>query len=209
MSPLSFPLHRAFLALPLEDEAKKHFQELQKRLKDYEDLFRFQNPETTHLSLYFWPTVMEIEYGAIIKRAAWIAARTQPFTLEVTGAGTFEEEKLPSVLFLTIERSEDLAHMKKLCPWPNVRHAACPPKLNERRREPPRAASRGESKHGFHPHITLARMKNPNAFRVHQKKILKLLKDVSFEIPCNRLRLYAEIEGVKQTPIQDFPFSPD
>jgi hypothetical protein len=49
-------------------------------------------------------------------------------------------------------------------------------------------------------------MKNPNAFRVHRKKILKLFKDVSFEIPCDRLRLYAEVEGVKQTPVWDFQF---
>ena len=47
-------------------------------------------------------------------------------------------------------------------------------------------------------------MRNPNDFIAHRKKIMKLVKDVSFEIPVDRIRLYAEIDGVKQTPIRDF-----
>ena len=76
--------------------------------------------------------------------------------------------------------SDELARLKKRCPWPNV--------------EP------------FTPHITLARIKHPQKFRVHKKKIMKLLDDVMFEMNVNRLRLYAEIEGVKQTELQDFMF---
>jgi 2'-5' RNA ligase len=179
---LSFPLHSSFLALPLEGEAKAKFQEVQNRLRSFENLFRFQNPKTPHLNLYFWEELLEIEYGQVVRKAEEIAARTEPFLLMVIGSGTFGEDrgKLPRVLFLSIARSGELARLKKLCPWPNRRP--------------------------FVPHITLARMRNPNAFRVHRKKIMKLLKNVSFPISCGRLRLYAEVDGVKQTPIQDFVF---
>lgn len=124
---------------------------------------------------------MEIEYHQIVRQAEKIAARTKSFVIEVTEAGTFGGKGgLEHVLFLTIARSDELAILKKLCPWTNPRP--------------------------FSPHITLARMKNPNAFRVHRKKILKLLKDILFEVPCDRLRLYAEVEGRKQTPVRGFPF---
>ena len=88
---------------------------------------------------------------------------------------------LDRVLHLTVDRSDSLAQLKKLCPWPNTKP--------------------------FSPHITLARMKNPNAFRVKKKKIMKLFKDIAFEVPCDHIRLYAEIDGVRQTPVKDFQFS--
>ncbi|MEK7137672.1 MAG: 2'-5' RNA ligase family protein, partial [Patescibacteria group bacterium] len=172
---LSFPLHRVFLALPLEGEAKMHFQELQKRLREYEDLFRFQNPETPHLSLYFWSTVMEIEHGQIVRQAEKIAARTKSFTIQVTEAETFggggrgvaRYAPTEHVLFLSISRSSELSTLKKLCPWPQ--RGPLP------KGEP--FGLRGPNLRPFSPHITLARMRNPNEFHVHKKKIMKLLRD--------------------------------
>ena len=157
------------------------FQEMQKRLVPFEKLFRFQQADRPHLTLFYWQSLMEIEYQGILKQLEKIVLKTSPFTLEVTEAGTFEGEKLPHVLFLSVARSPELSSLKKLCPWPNLKP--------------------------FTPHITLARMKNPQAFLVHRKDIMKALKDISFEIPCDRLRFYAEIEGVKQTAIQDFVFA--
>src|SRR3989338_9347125 len=116
---LSFPLRSAFLALPMEGEAAERFQEVQKRLLPFEKLFRFQKADRPHLTLFFWSSLMEIEYSALIKQAEKIAARTSPFSLTVSGADTFEDDKEPAVLFLTIERSVTLFMLKKICPWPN------------------------------------------------------------------------------------------
>ncbi len=163
--------------------AKQQYQLIQDNLKDYEKIFRFQNPVSPHLTLYFWPELMEIEYHDVIKKVEAIASKTKPFEMEVTSASTNENggRGLPRVLWLNISRSDELASLKKLCPWPNTRP--------------------------FSPHITIARMKNPNDFIAHRKKIMKLVKDVSFKIPADCIRLYAEIDGVKQTPIQDFVFA--
>lgn len=59
---LSFPLHRAFVALPLDGEAKESFRVIQERLAPFAELLRLQNSEEPHLTLHFWETLMEIEY---------------------------------------------------------------------------------------------------------------------------------------------------
>ncbi len=214
---LSFPLHAAFLALPLEGAPKWQFQALQEALKPYEDSLRFQNPQSPHLTLQYWPELMEIEYHQILKQAEKIASSHHPLTLTIIGADTFglpsyanSRRPVPArhrsggrsgtggqgydrqeasagrrgedrVLFLTIAFSDELARIKKSCPWPSL--------------EP------------FSPHITLARMRHPQRFATVKKKVMKELHEVTFPIPMDRLRLYAEVNGVKQTPLRDFMLS--
>lgn len=191
---LHFPLHSAFLALPLEGDAKKTFQELQRRLEPFADILRFQKPESPHLTLQFWKELMEIEYYQVIPQAKKIADATRPFLLKIEGVSTFGSATWAHtsaplrgsrgedrVLFLDIPFNDELARLKKRCPWANI--------------EP------------FAPHITLARIKHPQKFAVQKKKILKLVDDAAFTIAADRVRLYAEIAGVKQTPLQDFYFS--
>lgn len=175
---LTFPLRSVFLALPLEGSAKQRFQELQDVLQPYAEMLRFQNPQTPHLTLQFWKEVMEIEWKPIVKKMEEIAARTKPFILNVTGVDTFCSRGIDHVLFLTIAFSPELASLKKLCPWPS----ASP----------------------FAPHITLARIAHPQRFAVVKKKVMKTLEDVAFDISIDRLRLYAEINGRKQTMVGEY-----
>ncbi len=180
MDDLLFPLRSVFLALPLEQEAKWQFQALQEELKPFENVLRFQNSHTPHLTLQFWNEVMEIEYHRIEDQAQKIAAKAQPFLLQCTGASTFGSRGQEKVLFLDVAFSEELASLKKQCPWPNARP--------------------------FSPHITLARIGHPQRFAVHRKKIFKTLDGCSFSMSFDRLRLYAEVGGEKQTSIAEFPF---
>ncbi len=182
MVPMTFPMQNTFLALPLEGQARESFAEAQDRLLLYASLFRLQPADRPHLTIQFWRSLMAIEWDQVRNRASWIARRCAPFTMEVRGAETFTGTNgLEHVLFLTIERSDKLAVLRKLCPWPSVKP--------------------------FHPHITLARMRNPNAYRVHRKKVRKLLEDVRFSIHVDRLRLYGMVGGQPQTPLEDFVFS--
>lgn len=177
---LHFPLKSAFIALPLSNSAKAVFADLQHNLKTFTDIFRFQNPESPHLTLQFWKEVMEIEYYQIIPQAKKIADVSSPFMLKVQGASTFGSRGDDHVLYLDVPFSDELARLKKRCPWPNS--------------EP------------FAPHVTLAWIKHPQKFRVHKKKVMKLLSDAEFGMHVERLRLYAEVQGIKQTALQDFPF---
>lgn len=178
--PPSFPLRSAFLALPLENQSKEHFQQLQSALEEYRDFLIFQNPETPHLTLQFWRELMEIEYRPLTEKAAEIAARSAPFILASTGVETFGKPGDEQVLYLALAFSPELATLKKLCPWPNIRE--------------------------FHPHVTLARIRHPQQFHVHRKKIFKRLEDAQFAIPVDRLRLYAQVEGRKQTVLEEYVF---
>lgn len=180
---LSFPLRSAFIALPLEDEAKAQFQILQNGLKEFEDVLRFQNPASPHLTLYFWKELLKIEYEDVLLKIGNIAARTAPFSLHVNGVDTFGKQGDERVLFLSVAFSPELATLKKLCPWPN----------------PPDQP--------FHPHITVARIHHPQKFAVHRKKIMKALTDASFEIKASAIRLYGEIGRHKQMPIHDWLLS--
>lgn len=176
-----FPLHSVFLALPLEGQPKWQFQALQEELRPFEDILRFQNPASPHLTLMFWPGVGELEYKGIVEQASKIASLHAPFTIKVTGAETFGNRGEDHVLFLPVGFSEELARVKKTCPWSDGRP--------------------------FAPHITLARVGHPQRFNVVKKQVMKLLDSAAFDIPVDRLRLYAEVNGVKQTALEDFAFA--
>jgi len=180
MPDLVFPLRSAFVALPLEGPAKWQFQAVQEALKPFESFLRFQQPNTPHLTLQFWQELMEIEYTSVLAQAKNIAHAASPFMLRATEVGTFGDRGEVRVLFLSVAFSEELARLKKSCPWVSGRK--------------------------FEPHITLARVDHPQRFAVHSKRVMKAVADISFDIPVDRLRLYAEVDGRKQTPLQDFVF---
>ncbi|HVW66763.1 MAG TPA: 2'-5' RNA ligase family protein [Candidatus Peribacteraceae bacterium] len=191
----SFPLRSAFLAMPLEGQAKWQFQAVQEELGPFGDFLNFQNPQSPHLTLYFWRELLKIEYDPVIAQAGKIAARTAPFSLHINGFDTFGKAGDERVLFLTVAFSPELATLKKLCPWPN------PPVVRGSLREHLTMTS------SFHPHITLARIRHPQKFAVQRKKIEKALRGISIDFPVSMIRFYAEVNGQKQTPIADFSFT--
>lgn len=175
-----FPLRSAFLAIPLEGEALMEFHRLQEHLKGYEDCLRLQNPASPHLTLMYWPSLMEIELRHIVEQSEKIARKTEKFDLVVNGTATFGGQGRDRVVFLSVHFSPELASLKKMCPWTDGRE--------------------------FSPHITLARIKHPERFSIAKKKIMKPLKGAEFSVHVDRLKLYGEIGGKKQAPIRDFIF---
>ncbi len=184
---LTFPLHATFLALPLEDEAKREFQRLASVLEEYTEILTIQSTATPHLTLHYWKELMEIEYHQLLRQLASITERFQPFELKIAGIATFGSRGDDRVLFLSVPFSEDLARLKKVCNWPSLERG--PGNIPVK---------------PFHPHITLARIKHPQKFAVHKKKILKNIGEVLFNMRVDRLRLYSEIHGKKQTPIHEY-----
>lgn len=172
------PLRSAFLALPLDDEATVAFRDTQCLLDCAEASVSLQSPETPHLTLVFWKELLPIECEPVQAQAKKIAAGSSPFSLAVTGADTFGSRGDDRVLYLSVSFSPELAAIKKRCPWPQLQP--------------------------FHPHITLARIRHPQRFRVIKKEVMKRLKRVSFSISIDRLRFYAEVQGKKQTAIAEW-----
>ena len=180
MQDPSFPLPSAFVALPLEGAAKEEFLRLRALLAPYAEFLSLQKADTPHLTVRFWKSLMEIEYDQLLAECETVAAKSAPFRLRIAGVDTFGSRGEDRVLFLVPEFSPPLAELKKRCPWPN---------------EQP-----------FQPHVTLARVRHPNRFSVHRKKILRLVEGADFTMEVDRLRLFAKIGGANQTPIRDFPF---
>lgn len=182
---LPFPLRSGFLALPLEGEAGDEFRAAQAELaflnEGDEPIVGFQKPAVPHLTLAYFPTVMEIEYGQITAQAAKIAAQLRPFAVQIESVGTFGKPGRDEVLFLKPNFSPELAEAKKKCPWPSPYPE-------------------------FNPHITLARVRHPERFEIQKKAVLKALKHVSFAARFELLRLYANVDGESQVPLADFPF---
>src|SRR3954466_4194802 len=113
MDSIIFPLRAAFLALPLEKDAKRNFQDLQDRIRSYEDILSFQNPTSPHLTLQYWPSLMEIEYKPIVAQIQKIGSLVKPFSLKVEGIETFGNRREDRVIFLSVPFSEPLAKLKK------------------------------------------------------------------------------------------------
>jgi len=178
---MQFPLRSVFLALPLEGQAKWQFQAYQEALRPYEDILSLQNPATPHLTLQFWASLMQIEYPHIVEQARKLALSHVPFELKIEGAQTFGSRGEDRVLFLEVPFSEPLARLRKSCPWPADKP--------------------------FSPHVTLARIRHPQRFHIVKKQMMKELRGVSFTQPVMLLRLYAEVDGVKQTSLEDFPLA--
>lgn len=183
MIRITFPLRSVFLALPLEGESKRRFQALQEELKPWADVFSFQNSQTPHVTLMYWPEVSELEYSGIAEQVRKIADRHERFSLNANGVGTFGSRGRDSVMFLEVTFSDELARIKKSCPWTEGRP--------------------------FHPHITIARICHPQRFVVEKKKILKVLGTPDFVIPFDALQLYGEVDGKKQTILQSFALTPN
>jgi len=126
--------------------------------------------------------MMQMEYDAVQRVAQVIAERSHPFVLQTSGIETFGDRRGDRVLCLSVQFSPELAAIKKLCPWPN----------------PP-----GQP---FHPHITIARIDHPERFSVVKKKVMRALEKQDLTVVFDRLGLFGEIDGRKQTPIKEFVF---
>lgn len=185
---MNFPLHSAFVAIPLVGEAKSQFQAYREALKPFEEFLRLQKPDTPHLTLNFWRSMMEIEYLQVLNEAENVARQSEVFDLPVNAVDTFSYRGIHSILFLKPVFSPELAVLKKRCPWAN----------------PPTGLPSLDP--AFRPHLTIARISHPQKFIVHQKKVMKALEGVDLTMRVDRIALYASVNGVNQTPLKEWVF---
>lgn len=153
---------------------------LQEVLSEFSECLAFQNPRSPHLTLMYWKELMEIEYQQVLRQCPKIVTGRKVFAVHITGPATFGDRGNDRILFLQIAFSEELARLKKACPW--------------------------VSGQLFQPHITLARIRHPQRFVCIKKKVLRALRHCRKTVQFDRLSLYAEVHAAKQTKLADFPF---
>ena len=134
---------RAFVAIPLPEAIRAELGALCRRLQRAETRATWVRPGRMHLTLRF---LAEIDAETARAYAVRLAARTrkcEPVRLAVTGTGAFPNPRRPSVLWAGVTALEgDLDALHHA-----AEHAA-------------RRAGLEADARKFHPHITLARIRD-------------------------------------------------
>lgn len=144
------PSKRIFIAVDISDEARRraaeHIDKMRAEAKDVR--VGWERPEKLHVTLKFLGNTDEAMIENISNAVAAIAGRFSPFELVVAGTGVFPRARQPRVLFLGIENSDgSLAEIAS--------------QLDSR-------LSRlgfEKEKRSFSPHLTIARVREPQKGR--------------------------------------------
>ena len=144
---------RCFIAIDIGDEIKKELESLIKRLKKFAPDVKWLSGDHIHLTLKFLGNTDETLVDRIKSSLKSVALFHGKFNLTAAGAGVFPDYSRPRVLWVGINRSEELNLL-----YNNIESAM------ERlgyEREPKK----------FRPHLTIARVKS-------QKGLTPLLKEL-------------------------------
>lgn len=139
------PTVRAFIAIELPAEILDQVGRLQNRVRQDvpPGLVRWVRPEGIHLTLKFLGDVEQSRLPEIERALCDACAPTAPFTLQIGELGCFPNPRRPRVVWVGVQdEGETLARLQKA-----VEREISPLGFPADRR-------------GFHPHLTLGRVKN-------------------------------------------------
>jgi len=180
---------RAFVAIKLPDE-------LIVRLKEVRDTFAFSQkdiswvrPGSIHLTLKFLGDIATDEVDTVAAALTLASAGIRPFTLKARSLGAFPSERSPRVLWAGIEDHDELRTLHQ-----NIED---------------RLFDSGFDKDGrpFHPHLTLARIKNPSAGRQLAKKLETTRPDIDVDFRVDYFVLFKSVltqKGAEHTELKRF-----
>ena len=150
------------------------------------------SPATIHLTVTFLGTVPDERVVDVGDALAAVAAASRPLRLRLAGGGAFPRRGPARVLWVGVAGDVDpLGVLAKA-----IDEALVP------------FGFEAESR-GYHPHVTLGRVKRGNPREAVQR--LRALGDLG-EIPAAELILFASDtrpEGAVHTPIRRLPLGPD
>jgi 2'-5' RNA ligase len=144
---------RLFIAIEIEDDAKRAIARLQRRLAEAigQPALRWTEPEQMHVTLVFLGEVASERVDAIARCLTRLGHEEQPQSFDVSlgGGGVFPARGAPRVLWLGLTGGAPMVTRLQM---------AVARRLSDLNREPCASAVRVDAeKRGFHPHITLAR----------------------------------------------------
>ena len=153
---------RCFLAIDLPDALRPQLALVQGELKRSNADVRWVAVGNIHLTLKFFGNLPDAEVDPITEAAREVAAKQEPFQLQVTAAGAFPSVKAPRVIWLGLGGD--------LIPLAQMYH-----KLEKA------FAALGHLPEGrpFNPHLTLGRVKSP-ANRHRLAKLLEALPPLNW-----------------------------
>ncbi|HZO81512.1 MAG TPA: RNA 2',3'-cyclic phosphodiesterase [Candidatus Binataceae bacterium] len=182
---------RAFIALKLDPAVEAAITALIDRLKAPDDGIRWVRPSNFHLTLFFLgPAVIRERLVPVAYALEEIAAETAPFDLEVRGAGVLPDAARPRVLWVGLHAPELIA-------------------LAGRVAEAAERCGFQRERRGYLPHLTIARVRTPRAWRALRPKF-EAVAALRFGVSrVERLVLYRSEPGPQAstyTELAVFPF---
>jgi len=153
---------RCFIAIDIDEGIRNQIDRLQRELSEKTGLTRpdvkWVDSALIHLTLKFLGEVRDAEITEVCKIAAGVAANHKGFSIDVAGVGSFGSTA--RVLWVGIDRNDVLLTLQK--------------DLDEQLS----AAGWGGDKKQFTGHLTLCRIKKPQAGRI-LKEFIKGYSDLS------------------------------
>jgi 2'-5' RNA ligase len=137
---------RTFIAIELPEEVRSAIGALSTRLRAADARATWVRPENVHLTLRFLGDLDGERIGTISGILAGAYKGMTPFTLCVRGTGVFPNPRRPSVVWAGVETLEGGLAQAQLAAESAARAIGLPPE--EKR---------------FHPHLTLARIRDGRA----------------------------------------------
>ncbi len=141
---------RTFIALELSDGLKEGILALTDELRGRGVRASWARRATLHLTLKFLGDVEESELSEVVGAVARASSRVSSFVFETRSLGAFPSARRPKVLWLGIEPVDELFAL----------HEAVESELAE--------LGFPREKRRFHPHVTLARIRDPRAESVQE-----------------------------------------
>lgn len=129
---------RVFVAIDISEEARRTVTEYVSRLRaEFTEVpARWERPEKLHLTVKFAGSLDEGQLAIFTDRVKASADSVTPFRIKIAGTGAFLKHRGPSVLWLGVEQVTNSDSMVEI------------------------AKELGHQGGAFHPHITIARIKD-------------------------------------------------
>lgn len=167
------------------DNHKRTLVKIKSELKKREIETLWSPNDNLHITLSFIGDSDSDQLSEIIEKLKDAAANISPFQIKTKGLGAFPELESARILFADVAKSRDL-----LAAQTKIENALGLSETNE-----------------YHPHITLARLRNLKSLR----KVIEPWKNqLSDSLEVNSFRLFKSVpQGAyrQYIPIQDFPLT--
>ena len=133
---------RLFIAINFTVKDRRRMQSATRKLREADLPVRWVDIDQLHMTLKFLGEVRPERVTDVQAAVARVAAKTEPFTMLMTGAGAFPTMRRPKVIWLGADASPELRCLKHDLEWELA------PQGFER------------EVRAFHPHVTVGRATN-------------------------------------------------
>ena len=188
--------HRVFIAVALDAPLREAIADLERRLEDAGARLRWVKPENLHFTLRFLGHISDAELNRVRTATREASRGVAAFKISLAGVGAFPTARRPQVVWVGIGGGAD-----------TLRELAA--RLDDtlaRQRFP-------KEPRGFHPHLTLARVKEPRlqgdigpalgqfeGLEVGEQEVRSLLVMESLLRPQGAI--YTQVEEVPLSPYE-------